>query len=310
MTLSLTSLLAKIAETESPLPVDQLHRLSDMPSSLAASLRDNWPKIDRHRRRDLMRRLAEICQTNFAVDFEPIALLGIQDEDDQVRLAALDILWDSENPDLIEPLLQLVQSDPEVMVQASAALLLGQFVLLGELGDLPDPLYNQLTDDLLELYQDGGKALLVRCRTLEALANAGRKEIPALIGDAYKSGEDILKISAVSAMGRTADPLWEPIIAAELSNVEPSMRYQAARAAGRLELSAVTGQLIELLEDPDPEVIAASIWALGEVGGEGARGALEPLLDDEEMGDLVQDALDTIDLMDGMLSLPPHPTRS
>ena len=310
MTRSLTSFLETITDSAILLPVDQLHRLSDMPPASATTFEATWPSIDLFRRREIMRYLAEICQTNFAVDFSPLALLGLGDEDMQVRLAALDILWDTERAELIAPILELVQSDPEVAVQANAALVLGQFVLIGELGEVPDRIHEQLTQDLLDIYQDRDRALLVRCRTLEALAPASRSEIPDLVGDAFKSGEETLKISAVSAMGRTADPRWEPIIAAEFSNVNPSMRYQAARAAGRLGLQAVTHQLIDLLDDPDLEVLSASIWALGEIGGQVARGALEALLDDEELGGIVADALDAIDLTDGMMSLPSPPTRS
>ena len=309
MTKSITSLIEKIADAEALLPVDRLHQLSDMPPTFAATLEKIWPTIDLYRRREIMRRLAEICQVNFVVDFRPIALLGIKDEDEQVRLAALDTLWDAQAPELIAPLLQLVESDPDVTVQASAALTLGQFVLLGELGELPRQVFDQLTDDLLSILQDGDKALLVRCRTLEALASASRSEIPGLLRDAYSSGEETLKISAVSAMGRTANPRWEPIILAELGNVNPSMRYHAAQAAGKLELAAVTPQLIELLDDPDPEVMAAGIWALGEIGGAEARRALEPLLDDEGLEELAQDTLDAIDLADGMPSLSPPRMR-
>jgi HEAT repeat protein len=299
MTQNLRSLLAQLADTGSRLPVRELHLLSDMPSAAAAAFEEAWPGIDLYRRREIMRHLAEICQTDFSVDFVPIALLGIRDEDEQVRLAALDTFWDAEAPELISPLLGLLNHDAAVAVQASAALALGQFVMMGELGELPVAAFEALTDDLLTVLNDGERALLVRCRALEALAAAGRSEIPELIRDAYASGEETLKISAVAAMGRTADRRWEPIVVAELASVNPSMRYQATRAAGMIALEAALPSLMDLLDDPDPEVMTASIWALGEIGGDEARRALEPLLDDDEIAGLVQDALDAMDLMTG-----------
>jgi HEAT repeat protein len=219
-------------------------------------------------------------------------------------------LWDAESHDLVEPILRLAQEDSDQTVQAAAALLLGRFVLMGELGDLSDRIYAQLTDDLLQIYRNVDKALLVRCGALEALAASSHPEILNLVADAYKSGEETLKISAVSAMGRSADPRWEPIIAAELDNVNPSMRYHAARAAGRLELRNLTPQLIDLLEDPDLEVLNICVWALGEIGGESARKSLEPLLDDDELGELVEAALDTMDLASGMISTRAYPPGS
>ncbi len=303
MTQSLRNLLAQLADTQSRLPAHELHLLSDMPPAAAAAFEEAWPGIDLYRRREIMRHLAEICQTNFSVDFGPIALMGIRDEDEQVRLAALDTFWDAESPELISPLLALLNHDAAVAVQASAALALGQFVMMGELGELPAAIFEALTDDLLAVLHDGERALLVRCRALEALSAASRSEVPGLIRDAYGSGEETLRISAVAAMGRTADPRWEPIVVAELASVNPSMRYHAARAAGMIALGAALPSLIDLLDDPDPEVMTASIWALGEIGGDEARHALESLLDDDEIGDLVQDALDALDLMTGP---PPH----
>ncbi len=303
MTKSLTNLLETL-RSEQPLPVDQLARLSDMPPASADYFVEIWPTLDLDRRRELMQHFAEICQSNFAVDFTPFALLGIKDDDPRVRLAALDTLWDAEDPNLIKRILRLAQGDPDLAVQAAAALLLGRFVLQGELGDLSSRISQSLTDDLLQIYHNSEIALLVRCRALEALAFSSHPEILDLIAGAYRSGDETLKISAVSAMGHTADPRWEPIIAAELGSVNPSMRYHAARAAGRLELQNLTPQLIESLDDPDSAVLTASVWALGEIGGTIARQALEPLLDDEELGEHVEAALDVIELSAGMISTP------
>ncbi len=308
MTQSLRNLLAQLADTSSRLPVGELHLLSDMPPAAAAAFEDAWPGIDLYRRREIMRRLAEKCQTDFSVDFGPVALMGLRDEDEQVRLAALDTFWDAEAPELIPPLVGLLNHDAAAAVQASAALVLGQFVMMGELGELPAAAFEALTDDLLAVVNDGERALLVRCRALEALAAASRDEIPELIRDAYGSGEETLKISAVAAMGRTADPCWEPIVLAELTSVNPSMRYQATRAAGMIALEAALPGLVELLDDPDPEVVTASIWALGEIGGDEARRALELLLDDDEIAGLVQDALDAMDLMTGTSSFNRYST--
>lgn len=300
MTRNFAALMSLITDLKVPLPVERLHELSDLAATSAMVFQRTWPTIDLHRRREIMRNLADICRVNFEVDFTPIALLGMKDEDSQVRLASLDTLWDAESPDLIKPLLEILHHDVEVTVQATSAHTLGQFVLLGELGEIPLEIFQELTDELISVIRDKEKALLVRGRALEAVAAADRDEITDHIRDAYKSGEEILKISAVAAMGRTADNRWEPIILAELESISPSMRYEAAQAAGNLELPAAVPYLIELLEDPDPEVVAAGVWALGAIGGDDARSALEPLVNDEEFSDQVQDALDMIDLSDGI----------
>ena len=298
--------LAKIADEEARLGADDLRALSDLDGEQAASLEQLWPRLSVHRRREVMRRLAEISLSDLTVDFNIAALVGAGDEDHLVRLAAIDTLWDAENPSLIAPLLELAEKDPEFTVRAGATQVLGHFVLQGELGGIPQKQYMQLTERLLALFHNHGHAILVRCRALEALAAADRGEIPELIRDAYVSDEEALRISAVHAMGRTADTIWEPIILAELESINPSMRYQAARAAGQLELRSATALLVQMLEDPDPEVLVACIGSLGEIGDEEARPALEALCDDEEVGEAALTAVEMIDLALGIPSFLWH----
>jgi HEAT repeat protein len=296
MTKDLAVLMAEIADLEGRLPVSDLTYLSDLSDDSLGVFAQAWPAITTPRRREVMRRLADICRTNFQVDFGPVALIGIADPDSLVRLSAIETFWDAENHHYIAPLLELALTDPEPTVQAGAAHVLGQFVLLGELGKIPGHAFEALTAKLLALLEREEINTLLRCRALEAVASAGLEQVPALIAEAYKSGVEELKISAVSAMGRTVDPIWEPIILAELDSVSPSMRYHAAQAAGELGLQAAVSQLVDLLDDPDPQVPIAAIEALGEIGGDEAREALEQLLEDEEYGELVEDALELIDL--------------
>lgn len=296
MAKSLTALMSAIAELEERLPISDLTELSDLTGEGLSIFAQNWPRIATHRRREVMRRLADICRTNFQVDFSAVALIGIADPDSLVRLSAIETFWDTEDPCYIAPLLELALADPEPPVQAEAMQVLGQFVLLGELGRIPRPEFDDLTDKLMALLEREEIATLLRCRALEAVASAGLERVPELIADAYRSGVEELKISAVSAMGRTVDAMWEPIILAELDSLSPSMRYHAAQAAGGVGLQAAVAQLVELLEDPDSQVLVAAIEALGEIGGDEAREALEQLLDDEEYGELAEDALELIDL--------------
>ncbi len=298
------SLLTRIADEKAALPADDLHQLSDLLGSSAAAFERTWPTLSAHRRRDILHRLAEISRYNFEVDFSPIAMIGVRDQDSGVRLSALDMFWDAEDPELIAPLLHLLHHDPEMTVQAGAAQALGRFVLVGELGQLSHQVFDDLIGDLLTIVNDLGRPLLVRCRALEALAAASLSEVPALIQDAYRSREDVLRIGAVAAMGRTADPCWESVVLAELESDNPSMRYHAARAAGMLALHELVLPLAELLDDPDSEVLIASIWALGEIGGDEARSALERLLDDGDAGAMARDTLEMTELLGG-LPLPP-----
>ncbi len=305
MTKSFADLLTAIGDTTRPLPSAELYRLSDMKPDSAAAYAAAWSTMDVHRRRELMRKLADDCRTNFEVDFRPVALIALEDADHLVRLAAIDTFWDAESPQYVRPMLELALGDPVTAVRANAARALGCFVLQGELGRLPGPIFQELVAKLLGIVKDPDREPLVRCHALESLAAADVGEINDLILDAYASEEEAFRVSAVSAMGRTSDPAWEPIVLNEMANVSPAVRYHAARAAGLLELRTAVPLLVECLEDPDPQVIAAAIWSLGEIGGQQAQDALESVLDDEEFGVPILEALEKIDIAAGMPTLFP-----
>ena len=294
-----SSFIAQLSDPAAPFPAGDLRLLSDLPEKSAQRLAANWPQIKVERRREIMRGLAELCTHNFEVDFTPIALLALQDPDSLVRAAALETFWDAEDPTLIRPLLHILHTDPEPLVKAGAIRALGNFVLLGELGSLSQHLFDQITAELLAILQDQTHPIIVRNHALEAVAAADLEPIPDLIKAAYRSDDELVRISAIAAMGRTADSTWERFVLAELDNVNPSFRFHAAEAAGQLGLTEAVDQLVELLEDPHPEVIKASIWSLGEIGGAQARQALVRMLDDQEFDVLATEALELLDLVSG-----------
>jgi len=98
-------------------------------------------------------------------------------------------------------------------------------------------------------------------------------------------------------MGRTYDKRWNEVVISMLDHQLPAVRFEAARAAGELEISDAVEELLDLLNDSDDEVRLASAWSLSQIGGEGIKDTLENLLkstrNDEEAG-LIQDALDNL----------------
>jgi HEAT repeat protein len=55
------------------------------------------------------------------------------------------------------------------------------------------------------------------------------------------------------------------------------MRYEAARAAGELELISAVPLLVRLAAREDPEIQDVAIWSLGEIGSREALRVLERL---------------------------------
>jgi HEAT repeat protein len=90
--------------------------------------------------------------------------------------------------------------------------------------------------------------------------------------------------------------MWSPEIMEELSSEYAEMRYEAARAAGELELKPALQRLAELAYEDDIEIQEMAIWALGEIGGKAANQVLANLAelaevtDDLELADAVAEA--------------------
>ena len=301
-------ILADIREEDRPLKRSQLRRLSDMSTEDDRAFRELWPDLPTARRRQMMEWLAKVCELDFAVDFEPLLQLGLQDPDAEVRLAAVAGLWDNENAALVPQLLTLLTSDPEVQVRSAVAQTLGHYVLLAEVGKLPAALGERMQTRLLAIIDRGDREPVdVRRRAIEALSYSSHDRVAGLISEAYASADPGLRASAVFAMGRTADNRWAGVVQQELSSGSSSMRYEAARSAGELEMIDAVPRLIEMMEDDDsPQVQRAATWALGEIGGQAAQSALERVLASpaEYLHDVADDALHTLVMLGDSLELP------
>jgi HEAT repeat protein len=308
-TIPIDQLLNHLADGDAPLAVAQLYRLSDLFGAELARFRQVWPKISQARRRQVMGFLVEIAETNFEVDLEAVFLIGIQDADGEVRARAVEGLWDSQDPALVSPLLKMAREDPSEQVRAAAVKLLGRFVLLGELGRLSAAQQSAIEEILLTLIRSPEKSLEVRRRAIESLACSGRQEVPGIVENAYYHPDRRMRVAAIYAMGRTLDPQWEPLLLEELQSHDAECRYEAARACGELGLTSAVARLAELLSDDDREIQETSIWALGQVGGDRAKRALEEHYEVVDPGDTllreaIEDALSDLALAAGAAQFP------
>jgi len=197
---------------------------------------------------------------------------------------------------MLSQIIHMLEADEDENVRAVCASTMGKFVYLGEIEELSEGVREEVIDCLLRVAK-GSDSTQVQRRALEALGFASSKEVPKLIDAALKRQDTDWLVSALFAMGRTYDKRWNPKVISMLDHQIPSVRFEAARAAGELEVSDAAEQLVDLLNDSDDDVRLASAWSLSQIGGEGVREALEKLLkstrNHEEAG-LIQDALDNL----------------
>jgi HEAT repeat protein len=299
-------MLQSIGRADGPLNVRHLYALSEMTQEQMTMFQDEWLAMDRERRRVVVRKLVELTEVSFEVNFDPIFLLAMGDEDSEVRAAAIGGLWEYAGQSLIAPLVHLLHADEAAIVRAAAATALGQYVLLGEL-EATDRASSKMAEEALcKTIGQEDETLEVRRRAVESIAYSGESDVHHIIQAAYHSDDETMQASSLFAMGRSADPGWGQVLSMELDNPNPELRFEAARACGELELTRVVPQLGHLVfNDSDREVQQAAVWALGRIGGKDARDILETChgSEDEVLATSAADALDQLGLFDESSSI-------
>jgi HEAT repeat protein len=241
------------------------------------------------------------------LSFEAVCRIGIKDVDPKVRELSVQTLWEYETVDLIPVFLQMVVGDDDMNVRMASAIALGTFVYLGELEEIREATLREVEDRLLEVV-NGADQSDVRQRALESLGYSSRGEVPKLIEKAYYSGNDDWLVSALHAMGRSANRKWAPKVVEMLKSDSANVRAEAASALGELEIKKTVPDLLPLIQDDDDEVRMAAIWSLSKIGGEGVREVLEELFEateDEEEADFIASAMENLAFSDesGLLGL-------
>jgi HEAT repeat protein len=293
------SALAHLRSAEALSPT-ALGALSGAAKRDLAAFAQTWSQVSAERRRRAAQMLVELAEDNFQLDFNLLFRHLLNDEDAAVRAAAIDGLWEDEDSALVKAFVGFLRSDPDARVRASAADALGRFVLLAEYDRLPQTPYADLAHDaLLATIRSGIEDSEVIRRSVEALAYSSRPIVRDVIEAAYADDDAAMRVSAVSAMGHTADSFWRKTVAQELGSLDPRMRFHAARAAGELEDRMAVPRLIEMLDDPDREVQSAAVLALGQIGTKQAQAALTDLAetDDDVLSNLAKEALSELDFM-------------
>ncbi len=298
--MSLDTLITDLQDPEHAPVATSLAQLSAIADDDLALFAGVFRGLSIQRRREVIDILADLAEDNVEFNFDAVFILGLDDSDVQVRSQSIKALWECSRGDFARRLIGMLH-DAEALVRGEAAAGLGVFLTRAELNQESDALTAEIEEALRSVYNDESQLVEVRGRAVEALGVRSLEWVHDLIGDAYASGDRRLAISAVHAMGRSADPEWLPSIFDEMVSEDAEMRFEAATAAGEMGDEEAVPQLAELTADEDAEVQEAAIGALGQIGGEAAKSLLQSLAaetDDERVLDAVTEALATADFLD------------
>ncbi len=259
--------LAALEGGSSDLADDLLTALSDIDRDGCERFRRAFQLFEGDERFVLLQRLLQIEEESILIDFSLLSLSALEDEDAAVRGLAASGLATCEDADAIAPLLALAQRDPDEGVRGEAVVALAPAALRAELGQLRPRQRDDLVEGLHAIATDVAEEPLVRANALASVGVIDEPWVRDLIFDLFEEDDTILRIGAIEAMGRTADPYWLPTLENSMLVIDEEERVAAATAAGEIEDEDAVPALAELLEDESWEVVVAAVEALGEIGG-------------------------------------------
>ena len=250
---------------------------SDLIPAQLKSILKIWDEIALPRRHALLAHLKKELSFDLLYSFEVLGRALLKDADPLPRSFAIRLLDDCEDDNLVADFLKIAESDSSFEPRAEAVSALGAYIYYGEVDELSPENLKKIEDTLLAIAQTD-KNIELRQRAVESLGFSSRKEVPALIEEAWLDESEIVRLAAT-------------------------------RAAGIMSLaSARTILLTALREEKDEAVLMASIWSLSEIGGEDVREYMLALLDqfdesEEEQIEYIEEALANLDFTEDVQSL-------
>lgn len=301
-TISFQSVLDHLLDSKKEIPQTHLKLYSDLdPKSLRLFL-DVWPSVKPTRKLILLDELLIHFDSDNIVSYESIGRGLINDLDGEVRARAIRLLSESDDPQLVGTLTEILLNDTDLAPRMEAALLIGEFILLGELEAIKEELQRKAEDALISIIKSEENPTL-RKRALEALGYSSRPEIVTLIESAFERADPTWVATALLAMGRSHDERWSENVVSMVLDEDPLIRFAAVQAAGELNIEDAGPILLKILEDEeeDDDVVTAAIWSLSQIGGDDARIYLVNLIEqteDEDLVEYLEDALENLDFME------------
>jgi HEAT repeat protein len=297
-----STVLTALTNPDQGFPPRYLPRFSDLPLADLKALLQVWPRVPLMRKRALLKNLNERFEEDTLLSYEALGAALLQDEDGTVRTLALKLMEETTDARLIPDLVKMIQNDPEPESRARAATVLGQFVHMGEMGELPDGKREIVEETLLKAAHSAD--ISVARAALEALGYSSRPELDDLILSAFNRPDPLWQATALFAAGRSADNRWQEQVLTGLLSEDMPVRLVAVQSAGELELKAARTILLEMLEDEtDDDVFQAIIWSLSQIGGEDVRTYLEAVLaeaEDDDQIEYIEEALANLSFTEDM----------
>jgi HEAT repeat protein len=293
-------LITQLREDAIPFSPKFLLHFSDLDSASISVLRDSWLSLQVERRRALMVGLAELADLDPLQLFEAAGKVGLEDTDDDVVIAAIDLLFEADDKHLIDRYIAFLKDKSrKENLRAAAANALVPYYYLCALEELDETVQSKIQNALLEAYEQD-RSDLVRRRVLETLGYCDKPELKDMILRALALEQVYWTESALLAIGRSMDNSWDQTVIDYFDHENPIILAQAVHAAGLLGIHRARKLLFKLLNlHTDYDVRQEVIWALSQIGGDEVIERLEHfanVTDDEDEIELIEDSIEYLEM--------------
>jgi hypothetical protein len=198
---ALGRVLAELTEG-APLSRRTLHVFSDLDPASLQIVMQAWQGIPLKQKYNLLDALHELADENTLVSFDDLARRLLTDRDGQVRLRAVRLLDESDDPKLVAPFLGMLSNDEDAETRREVASALGSYVELGELEEIPTAVLRDVEDALLAKASGDDRAV-IRRSALESLGYSSRPEVATLIKSSFsRTGLAGQRLSPWAFIGR------------------------------------------------------------------------------------------------------------
>src|SRR5574338_1156376 len=132
------------------IPRGYLRYFSDIEPDALRLLLEAWPRASAARKHSLLEQLEQLAEEDTLVSFEDLGRALLQDADPDVRMHAIRLLIETSDPKLVPTYVEMLRTDESEGARAEAATALGEYVMLGELEEIPTDAHLLAEDALLQ----------------------------------------------------------------------------------------------------------------------------------------------------------------
>lgn len=303
---SINDVIENLKNEKVPLKTEFLRTFSDITADDLDLIKSVWAHLSTDRKINLLQHLLALMESDTLISCDEFSIYALEDEDPQVKSHAISLLWENSDLKLIPTFLDLLTNNTNPVVNAAAAIALGKFILLGELEEIPSETAMAVRNALLVKYESTANDF-TKQKALESLGYIVGEKVNAMIKNAIKNPTKSWQLSALVAIARSANEDWDKDVVKKLNDTDQDILIEAIKAAGELEITSAKERIIEILDEfsSDEEAHLQAILALSKIGGRDVRQIFTELLEtseSEEETDLLEIALENMDLSDGIIT--------